>query len=87
MKTLATNNTQTIEEKFAQIFRYMGLPKDKIRSEASFEKDFDFGEFQFTCLAFYIGIYFKINIREQDYSYINTIGEAMDFVKRKLDAN
>ena len=87
MDTLTIENVKTVEEKFSQIFRYMGLPKDKIRSEASFEKDFDFGEFQFTCLAFYIGIYFKINIREKDYSEIDTVGGAMDFVKRKLDAN
>ena len=65
----------------------MGIPKEQIRKEASFIKDFDFEDFQFTCLAFYIGIYFKINIRERDYAELNTIGNTMDFVKRKLEAN
>ena len=65
----------------------MGIPKEQIRMEASFENDFDFEEFQFTCLAFYIGIYFKINIRERDYAELNTIGSTMDFVKRKLEVN
>ena len=55
--------------------------------EASFTKDFDFEDFQFTCLAFYIGIYFKINIRERDYAELNTIGSTIDFVKRKLNVN
>ena len=75
----------TIEEKFSQIMKYMGIPKEQIQREASFTHDFDFGEFQYTCLAFYIGIYFKINVREKDYAEINTIGGAMDFVKRKLE--
>jgi acyl carrier protein len=76
-----------IEENFLKILKYMGIPKEQIRKEASFIKDFDFEDFQFTCLAFYIGIYFKINIRERDYAELNTIGNTMDFVKRKLEAN
>ena len=76
-----------IEEKFSLIFKYMGIPKEQIRMEASFANDFDFEEFQFTCLVFYIGSYFRINIREKDYAELNTIGNAMDFVKRKLDLN
>jgi len=73
-----------IEEKFSLIFKYMGIPKEQIRMEASFTNDFDFEEFQFACLVFYIGSYFKINIRERDYTELNTIGSAMDFVRRKL---
>ncbi len=76
-----------IEENFLKILKYMGIPKEQIRKEASFIKDFDFEDFQFTCLAFYIGIYFKINIRERDYAELNTIGNTLDFVKRKLEAN
>jgi acyl carrier protein len=77
----------TIEEKFSQIFKYMGIPQEQVKMEASFTKDFDFEDFQFTCLAFYIGIYFKINIRERDYAELNTIGSTIDFVKRKLNVN
>jgi acyl carrier protein len=76
-----------IEYKFSQIFKYMGFPEEKIRPEASFVADFDFEEFQFNCLVFYIGSYFKINIREGDYAELNTIGSAMNFVKRKLEVN
>jgi len=65
----------------------MGLPKEQIRPEASFFTDFDFVDFQFNCLVVCIGTYFKINIQERDYSELNTIGEAMDFVKRKLEIN
>ncbi len=78
---------QTIEENFSQIFKYMGIPQEQIRMESSFTKDFGFEEFQFTCLAFYIGIYFKINIRESEYAELSTIGSTMDFVKRKLNVN
>ena len=76
-----------IEYKFSQIFKYMGFPEEKIRPEASFIADFDFEDFQFNCLVFYIGSYFKINIKESDYPELNTIGNAMNFVKRKLDLN
>lgn len=76
-----------VEEKFSLIFKYMGIPKEQIRMEASFANDFDFEEFQFACLFFYIGSYFKINIREMDYPELNTIGNAMSFVKRKLQVN
>jgi len=74
-----------IDYKFSQIFKYMGLPEEEIRPEASFEKDFDFEEFQFNCLVFYIGSYFKLNICEGDYIELNTIGSTMNFVKRKLE--
>lgn len=76
-----------IEYKFSQIFRYMGLPEEKIQPEASFVNDFEFKDFQFTCLVFYIGAYFKINIRESDYAELKTIGSTMNYVKKKLDAN
>jgi len=76
-----------IEYKFSQIFKYMGLPEEQIRMEASFVNDFDFEEFQFNCLAFYIGSYFKINIIENDYTELNTIGSAMNLVRKKLSAN
>lgn len=76
-----------IDYKFLLIFKYMGLTKEQIRPESSFVADFDFEDFQFNCLVFYIGIYFKINIRESDYPELNTIGSAMDFVKRKLEVN
>jgi acyl carrier protein len=62
----------------------MGLPQEEIQPEASFVKDFDFEEFQFTCLVFYIGAYFKINIRECDYSELSTIGSTIDFVEKKV---
>lgn len=75
----------TIEEKFTQILKYMGIPKEQIHENASFVKDFDFEDFQFTCLAFYLGIYFKINVREKDYSELNTIGSTISFVKKKLE--
>lgn len=74
-----------IEYKFLQIFRYMGLPDQEIRQDASFRKDFDFEEFQFNCLVFYIGSYFKINIVESEYPELETIGSTMNFVKKKLN--
>jgi hypothetical protein len=55
--------------------------------EASFADDFGFDDFQFTCLAFYIGLYFNINIRERDYVELDTIGNTIRFVRRKLNDN
>jgi len=78
---------RAIEEKFSLIFKYMGIPKEQIRMDASFANDFDFEEFQFTCLVFYIGSYFKINVKDSDYTELDTIGNAMNFVKRKLEVN
>ena len=76
-----------IDYKFSQIFKYMGLPEQKIRMDASFVNDFDFEDFQFNCLVFYIGSYFKINIVESDYIELETIGSTVNFVKRKLNVN
>jgi len=76
-----------IDYKFSQIFKYMGLSKEEIHPEASFVDDFDFEEFQFNCLVFYIGSYFKINIVESDYVELETIGSTVNFVKRKLKVN
>lgn len=73
-----------IDRKFSHIFKYMGIPKEEIRMDASFIKDFGFEEFQFGYLVFYIGSYFKINISECDYAELNTIGSTMDFVIRKV---
>lgn len=78
---------QLVEYKFSQILRYMGIPKEQIRMDASFSKDFDFEEFQFTCLVYYIGAYFQINVYETDINELNTVGSAMNFVKKKLDIN
>lgn len=85
METGNNEIMQTIEEKFSQIFKYMGIQKEQIRMEASFAGDFGFDDFQFTCLAFYIGLYFNINICERDYAELNTIGNTIGFVRRKLD--
>lgn len=78
---------QEIEEKFSQIFNYLGIPKEQIRMDASFTKDFYFDKFEFTCLVLYIEFYFKINIKESDYIQLNTIGSTMDFVRTKLTTN
>jgi acyl carrier protein len=75
---------QKAEKKFFQIFKYMGIPKEEIRMDASFVKDFEFEEFQFGYLVFYLESYFRITIRENEYSKLNTIGNAMNFVRIKL---
>ena len=78
---------KNIDEKFTSIFKYMGIPKEQLRPETSFVKDFGFEEFQFNYLVFYLGSYFKINIRETDYAELNTIGSTMDFVRRKISSS
>lgn len=75
---------KNIEEKFSRIFKYMGIPKEEICPEASFIKDFEFEKFQFGFLIFYLESYFRINISENEYSELDTIGNAMNFVRRKL---
>lgn len=75
----------TIEEKFSQIFKHLGIPKEQIRMETSFIDDFEFNEFQFTCLALYIGVYFKINISEKDYAELKTVGNMFEIVRKKLE--
>lgn len=75
---------KNVEEKFSRIYKYMGIPKEEIRMDASFVKDFGFEEFQFGYLVFYLESYFRINIRENEYSELDTIGSVLNFVKRKL---
>lgn len=74
-----------MEHKFSQILRYMGISKEQIHMEASFKKDFEFNEFQFSCLVHYIEIYFNINIFPEDYASLETIGNAICFVKKRVE--
>ena len=72
-----------IEEKFSRIFKYMGIPKEQFRLDASFIQDFEFNEFQFDCLVLYIKNYFELNITESDYTKLNTIGSTLNFIRSK----
>lgn len=74
-----------IEEKFSRIFKYMGIPKEQFRLDASFIKDFEFNEFQFDCLVLYLKNYFELNIKESDYTKLNTIGNTLNFVRSMKD--
>ncbi len=76
---------KTVEEQFMQIFIFMGIPKEKIKIESSFVDDFDFDEHQLICLALYIDIFFKVNVKESDYNEITTVGDAIDLVKKKIN--
>ncbi|MDD2307170.1 MAG: hypothetical protein PHP53_20875 [Prolixibacteraceae bacterium] len=76
---------KTVEEQFMQIFMFMGIPKEKIKIESSFVDDFDFDEHQLICLALYIDIFFKVNIKVSDYNEITTVGDAIDLVKKKIN--
>lgn len=76
---------KTIEEEFMQIFMFMGVPKEKIKIESSLVEDFDFDEYQLICLALYIDIFFKVNIKESDYNELITVGDAIDLVKNKIN--
>jgi hypothetical protein len=70
-----------IEEKFSRIFKYMGIPKEQFRLDASFVQDFEFNEFQFDCLVLYIKNYFELNITKSDYTKLNTIGSTLNFIR------
>jgi acyl carrier protein len=76
---------KTIEEEFMQIFMFMGIPKEKIKIESSLVEDFDFDECQLICLALYINIFFKVNIKESDYNELITVGDTIDLVKKKIN--
>ena len=73
-----------IENKFSRIFRYMGIFDHEIYSKASFKKDYEFNDFQFACLVFYIEKYFNVNISPEDYIHLDTVGSTIEFVYRKL---
>ena len=73
-----------IENKFSRIFRYMGIFDHEIYSKASFKKDYEFNDFQFACLIFYIEKYFNINISPEDYIQLDTLKNTIEFVHYKL---
>jgi len=72
-----------IEEKISRILKYMGIPSEEVRLDASFVKDFEFNDFQFNCLIYYIINYFDISVGESDYPEFNTIGNTINFIKGK----
>lgn len=61
----------------------MGIPDEAVRLDASFVKDFEFNEFQFSVLIYYIWNYFEIAVKENDYPELNTIGNTINFIRRK----
>ena len=63
----------------------MGIPNEQVRPEASFVKDFEFNEFQFNCLVYYIINYFDIQVNGSDYQKLTTIGSTMDFIRSKKE--
>jgi len=73
------------DERFSRILKYMGIPYEEVRPEASFVKDFEFNEFQFNCLVYYIINYFDIPVRECDYSQLTTIGSTKNFIRGKKE--
>ena len=72
-----------LEEKFSRILKYMGIPSEEIRPEASFASDFEFNEFQFNCLVYYIVNYFDISVSESDYLQLTTIDSTKNFIRNK----
>lgn len=72
-----------IEEKISRILRYMGIPYDEVRPEASFVNDFEFNEFQFNCLVYYILNYYDIQVAECDYPKLSTIGNTIEFIRNE----
>jgi len=72
-----------IEEKFSRIMKYMGIPGEDFRPDASFVQDFEFNEFQFNCLVYYINTYFDIEVINSDYKQLTTIGSTMNFIRSK----
>ena len=76
---------QNIENKFFRILKYMGISEKLIIKDASFSKDFEFNEFQFSCLYYYISTYFNIEVYQEDYSSIDTIEGVIVFIRRKVN--
>jgi len=72
-----------LEEKISRILKYMGIPDEEVRLDASFVKDFEFNDFQFNCLVYYITNYFDISVREYDYPQLTTIGSTINFIRSK----
>jgi acyl carrier protein len=72
-----------LEEKISRILKYMGIPNEEIRPDASFVKDFEFNNFQFNCLIYYITNYFDITVGECDYPQLITIGSTINFIRNK----
>jgi acyl carrier protein len=71
------------EEKFSRILKYMGIPNEEVRPDASFVKDFEFNDFQFNCLVYYITNYFDIKVKDSDYPQLTTIGSTLNFIRSK----
>ena len=63
----------------------MGIPEEQVKMNTSFKKDLEFNDFQFSCLVYYIETYFKINIFPEDFICMDTIGNAMNLIKSRIE--
>ena len=76
----------SIRKKLFLILKYMGISRRRMKLDASFAKDFKFRRFQYTCLETSIGAYFNVNLGEQDHARLNTIGDAINLIRKKLES-
>lgn len=73
--------------KLNRIFKYLGIEKEQINSDASFYVDFEFDSFKMGCLVFYLEDYFDIKISEQESEELKTIGDVKNLLRQKEPQN
>lgn len=67
-----------------RILRKLGVQRDEIRPEASFETDFFFDEKDWLCFQFFVESKFNISIEEAELSQFTNIESSIKTVNRHL---
>ncbi len=70
-----------------RILRKLGIKRDEIYPEVSFEKDLFFDEQDWTCFLFFIESKFDISIKDDEIGNITNFESSINTVNRHLALN
>ena len=66
--------------------RKLGVKKEEIEIEASYENDLQLDDIDMKCLYFYLETKFDIDIKDEELPQIYSIGNTIDYINHKIRA-
>lgn len=79
-------NTESIQKLVTQIIMdKLGIPESEVTSDASFVRDLGIDSLDYAELVMEFEQTFNIKIPDDDAEKMNTIGNAVNYIKSKID--
>ncbi len=79
----ASSNTQIEKTPIFDIFRDLGVEKDRIRMDSNITSDLDYDDLDWLLLQYFIENRMNVQIVERDILNITTIGDLVNLVESR----